>query len=177
MKNYLIPAVISIVVVAIGLMFFSPTPNVINQMVGSGGNSLTTPDFTYGGITSYRVALNLADIQANTGTGTSTVCAIQSPAATSTLRMAAVRFDLATTTAVQVTLAKASTPYATTTALGGGALGASAQGTFIATTTPLDSVDEDKVFGPSKYFVVGVSGGAGGKYTPTGVCQAEFDVI
>src|SRR3990167_3713328 len=121
MKNYLIPAVISIVVVAIGLMFFSPTPNVINQMVGYGGNSLTTPDFTYGGITSYRVALNLEDIQANTGTGTSTVCAIQSPAATSTLRMAAVRFDLATTSAVQVTLAKASTPYATTTALGGGA--------------------------------------------------------
>lgn len=119
---------------------------------------------------------------------TTTVCAIQSPAATSTLVRGYVRFNIASTSATVIHLAKAATQYATTTSLGTDSLGTSAQATMFASTTP-DGVNDDItdpiwVFKPSQYFVVGLQGGDSAGDTssptglvPTGVCQATFEVI
>src|SRR3990167_7071347 len=49
---------------------------------------------------------------------TTTPCAIQTPAATSTLDTGAVRATISSTTAGTFTIAKAATPYATTTIIG-----------------------------------------------------------
>lgn len=103
---------------------------------------------------------------------TTTICAIQSPAATSTLLTAGISFTVSTTTTSIVTLAKATTAFATTTLLGSASLAANALGTITASSTPfgLDSVN---TFGPSTWFVVGMAGNSG-TFSPTGVCQAVF---
>lgn len=107
-------------------------------------------------------------------TATTTVCAIQSPAATSTLAYpSGVLFTTSSTTAVTVTLAKAATAFATTTALGTHAIAANAQGHILASTTPAGNLNSDLVFGPNQWFVVGMQGGVG-SFSPVGVCQATF---
>ena len=106
-------------------------------------------------------------------TATTTVCAIRSPNATSTLLDGSASFSVSSTTGTTITLAKATTPYATTTSLGAAVIAANAQGTVIATTTPLDALDEDKTFAPLTYFVVGMAGGTG-TFSPTGFCHARW---
>lgn len=104
---------------------------------------------------------------------TTTVCALQAPSATSTLVNGSARFTVSSTTAATVVLAKATTRYATTTSLGKATIGASAQGTVTATTTPTDALDEDKIFAPNDWLVVGMQGGSG-TFSPTGSCSAQW---
>lgn len=100
---------------------------------------------------------------------TTTVCAIQSPAATSTLVNASIYFNVSSTTASVVTLAKSATAFATTTSLGTLGLAANAQGGAVATTTSA------QVWGPNQWFVVGMQGGPSGQtFSPTGTCQATW---
>lgn len=112
---------------------------------------------------------------------TTTPCAIQSPAATSTLQIGSVKFTVGTSTAMTVTMAKAATAFATTTLLGQAvAIAAGAQGTLVASTTASNLVNNDFVFAPSQWFVVGVAGAitagdaAGTGFVPAGSCTAEF---
>lgn len=136
---------------------------------------IMSPYFSYGDVRHWAkktTALNQA---------TTTVCAIQSPAATSTLNFGAVRFSVSSTTASTVTLAKASTPYATTTRLAFGSIAANAQGTIFAQATSTgtgitSATDDITTFAPNTYFVVGMAGGIG-TFSPTGVCQASFTEI
>lgn len=109
-------------------------------------------------------------------TATTTVCAIKSPAATSTLVSGTARFTYSSTTAPLVRFAKATTPYATTTALGNATIAAGAQGTLQASSTPVGALGDITVFEPSSYLVVALSGGVG-TFSPTGICQATFEVI
>ena len=114
-----------------------------------------------------------------TGTGltqaTTTICAILSPAATSTLVSGGVKIDLASSSATTVYIAKATTAYATTTLLGAAiAVGAGAQGFGVASTTG------SHVFAPNTYFVVGLTGGDSGVANPVGLvprgsCHAVFE--
>lgn len=99
---------------------------------------------------------------------TTTVCAIQSPAATSTLALGSgVRFSVSSTTATTITLAKSANAFATTTQIGTNfAISANAQATIIASTTGM-------IFEPNYWFVVGMAGGTG-NFSPTGVCQANW---
>lgn len=108
-------------------------------------------------------------------TATTTVCAIQSPVSTSTLDFASVKFIVGSTTAATITLAKAATPFATTTILNTQALAANAQGTFMASSTNLFATGliGDVIFAPSQWFVVGMAGGIG-TFSPVGSCSAEF---
>lgn len=108
-------------------------------------------------------------------TATTTVCAIKSPAATSTLIYGSAQFDTSSTSASTVTLAKATTAFATTTALTRVAVSANAKATVMASTTPLLATGaiNGLVFAPSTYFVVGMEGGAG-TFSPVGSCSAEF---
>lgn len=111
-------------------------------------------------------------------TATTTVCAHKSPAATSTLVFAGVNFTVSSSTASLVTLAKATTAYATTTFLGSVSLSANAQGYVMATTSlPVGSA----VFSPNTYFVVGMQDSTpqagAGTFSPVGTCSAEFKRI
>ena len=108
-----------------------------------------------------------------------TVCAIQSPAATSTLTFGSINLTVSSTTASTVIIAKSATAYATTTRLGQGPIAASAQGTVLATTTISIGTDDVIVFAPSQWFVVSMQTPAGvanniGTFSPTGICEAVW---
>ena len=107
-------------------------------------------------------------------TGTTTICAIQSPVATSTLLRGGVVFTVSSSTATTITIAKATTAFATTTVLESEAISAGEQETILWNQTDADTAD--MIFVPSQWFVVGMQGGLGlGEYTPEGVCHATFE--
>lgn len=172
------------VMLAVVLGFYakeSPAPSLV------GGTEVRAPNVdtvTYNGVqTTYRRNGDTASYK-GTGTlstGTTTVCAIQSPVATSTLLMAYLKEDTSSTTASLITAAKAGTAFATTTSLATSTIAAGAQATIpVATTTPVaDSVIgrltlTDRVFGPSQWLVFGQSGGTG-TFSPTGTCVAIWN--
>lgn len=106
---------------------------------------------------------------------TTTVCAIKSPSATSSLMLGTFRLNtLATTTGpVILTLAKSSTAFATTTSLGFVTVQAGKAGEATATTTGAH------IFSPNTFFVVGAQGSVGvaagaGTFSLSGSCQADF---
>lgn len=175
-KNLTIGLLITLVIAVCGLFF----PKIVTKFAGiQSGVDVTTTNFT---------TLSVQNGESNGGlyttaarvlmaTGTTTVCAIQSPNATSTLTEGSALFTVSSTSASTVQLAKATTAFATTTSLGQGIFAANAQGTVIASTTPsLVATDGSQVFSPNTWFVVGMTGGQG-TFSPTGVCTAEFQVM
>jgi hypothetical protein len=103
---------------------------------------------------------------------TTTVCAVQSPAGTSTLQSAGAQFDVSSTTASTVTIAKATTAFATTTQIGTDyAIAAGARAFIMASTSP---TGELIVFAPNTWFVIGMRGGTG-TFSPSGSCHATFE--
>lgn len=134
------------------------------QLLGAVSSpDIMSPYFSVGGVVEWK-AHTITLTQAST-----TVCAIQSPAATSTLSSANILFSVSSTTASTVTLAQSTTPYATTTSLGSITLAANARGQALASTTGV-------VFSPNTYFVVSMTGGIG-TFSPTGVCQASWQQL
>lgn len=106
---------------------------------------------------------------------TTTVCALKSPSATSSLALGTFQLNaIATTTGpVILTLAKASTRYATTTSLGSVTIQAGKTGEATASTTGAH------IFSPNTFFVVGAQGSVGvpagaGTFSLSGSCQADF---
>jgi hypothetical protein len=105
---------------------------------------------------------------------TTTVCAIQAPAATSTLVYGAVKLDVSSTTASTVTVAKATTAYATTTLIREASVSANAKATVLmASTTESALAQTNRIFGPNEYVVIGMAGGIG-TFSPEGSCVAKF---
>lgn len=101
-----------------------------------------------------------------------TPCAMVSPASTSTLAYARVALSIASSTATTITLAKATTAFATTTALAPDtAVAAGAQSTVVASSTLISSV---RIFAPNTFVVFGIAGGTGGVSSPVGSCDATF---
>lgn len=104
-----------------------------------------------------------------------TACALQAPASTSTVSHFSVRLTTASSTATVWTLAKATTPYATTTAFDQFSIGSGALGSMFVGAASSTAPDEVSVIGPNEYLVVGVQGTAIADSTKlNGVCQAEF---
>jgi hypothetical protein len=134
----------------------------------SGPFSPNATNLNLGGVNIKGKAMSLA-------TGTSTVCAIQSPAATSTLLSAGVRFKLASTSATVVDFGKSSTRYSTTTRIGSAyAVAASAQATIVASSTGSVAGDAT-IFAPNQWFVAKYSdNGNGVGNASTGSCYATF---
>lgn len=108
-------------------------------------------------------------------TATTTICAIQSPVATSTLVQAGILFSVSATTTTTIDLAKAATAFATTTAIGGATLASDAEGLILASTTPTSGLDDAMVFAPNTWFVVGMQGNDFSDSAPVGVCHATFE--
>lgn len=105
---------------------------------------------------------------------TTTVCAIQSPAATSTLMGGGLLLTVSSTTASTVTIAKAANAFATTTLIREASVSANAQASILAASTTLSALEQtNRIFEPSYWLVFGMSGGTG-TFSPTGVCTATF---
>jgi hypothetical protein len=175
-KHYVLIGIAVVLAALVGSLTGGETTIVEKILPGSSNNvgALTGPDIPYpffgvGGVREHKASITLK-------TATTTVCAIQSPVATSTLKFAGVRFATASTTASTVTLAKAATAYATTTSLGSAVIAANAQGTVLASTSPTTSLDDSVVFAPSQWFVVGMAGNIG-TFSPTGTCQATWEAF
>lgn len=171
MKQYLVPAVVSLVVV----VFFSIVSprTVVNQIPGLGavvGPDSSFPCESHNGVTRCfnRQVMN---------TATTTVCSFKTPSATSTLVAASARWSVSSTTATTVYMAKGAGTNASTTLVVSGALGANAFGTLVASTTSTGAVvDGTNVFAPNIHLNYGMTGGTG-TFSPTGVCQATFEVV
>ena len=141
--------------------------------------SVASPDimskwFSFGGVRQWAGKLEAL------ATASSTVCAIQGPAATSTLGHGSVRFTLASTSAISVDLAKGTTQYATTTKIGSTyGIAASAQATIVASSTG-SVAGNGTIFAPNDWFVVRFneySNSSGAGNAPTGVCEAQWTII
>ena len=104
---------------------------------------------------------------------TTTVCALQSPAATSTLMYGSIKLNVSSTTASTVTLAKATSAFATTTSLGSASVAANGQATVVSLRTAAGGDALAETFAPSTWFVVGMAGGTG-SFSPSGTCQAVW---
>ena len=185
-KKLTITGIVAVAIV-LGFVFLGgeKTPNTQVQ----GGNKkidaelagvspdIPSPYFSYGS------SKHWAQRSDSLVSATTTVCAIQSPAATSTLEFASLNLSTGSTTGMQVTIAKASTPYATTTVLAQGIAGANLTtgNSYFAVYGATSSITSH-TFTPNQYLVVGMQGGGnnytsnpgGATYSPVGTCQAKW---
>ncbi len=205
MKNYIVGAV-AVVALLTGIASYTKTPTTVVGNDGAKGaqgiqgeRGLVGPQGpagkdgkngsgTYGSVTgpdSYLPYTANNDVQTYSlrkqfTTGTTTVCAIKSPAATSTLMFASAQFTISSTSASVVTLAIAATPWATTTILNNQAVSANAQATVMGSSTPVlaSGAINSLVVAPNQYFVVGMADGTAeataGTFSPVGSCEAVF---
>lgn len=104
---------------------------------------------------------------------TTTLCAVKSPSATTTLTKFSINFptSISTTSAPTVYLARASSPYASTTNLTTYTFAQGASGTVVATSSI--QTGGYNVVPPSTWMTVSASGQAA-FYDPQATCQAEF---
>jgi hypothetical protein len=140
--------------------------------------ALSTPDFPtsyygVGGVRVWKYAVPLTQ-------ATTTPCNIQSPAATSTLGAAGIQITVSSSTATTWTIAKSTTPNATTTAIGTDyAVSASASAFIQASSSPAAAAVT--VLAPNTWIVFGAKGGitsgdtVGTGFVPTGTCHATFE--
>lgn len=173
MKNLLITAGTALVVALAAVTFMSPTETETQKPVGAVSSpDIISPYYTVGGVPVWKQRTDSL-IQAST-----TVCSLQSPAATSTLLTAGIRFALASSSAMVVDLARSSSPAATTTKIGTTYnIAAGAQATIIASSTGSVAGDAT-IFPPNTYFVVKMDTGTGATFNaPTGTCEAVWQAF
>lgn len=163
MINKLIGGVAVLALVIAGVAVSKPA-QVVEKTIQAGAVAspdIMSPYFSFGGLKHW------AGRTDSLTQATTTVCAIQSPAATSTLAWAGVLFKVSSTTASTVTLATSTTAFATTTLLTSTTIAANAQGYINFQGSSAN------VLAPNTWVVVGMAGGTG-TFSPSGTCQAEF---
>jgi hypothetical protein len=106
-------------------------------------------------------------------TATTTVCAIKSPAATSSLSFAGLELVTSSTTASTITFAKDSDGNGSSTPLQSYSVSAGAQAALTLPATTTTAGIANLVFAPSTFFTVTMAGSAG-TFSPTGSCIANF---
>lgn len=131
---------------------------------------IVSPYFSFGGVREWAASVELR--QASTS-----LCAIQSPAATTTLTSASLRVDFATTTAQQLEIGKATTAFATTTRLAIVSIAANASTHLVATTSA--TALQDGIVAPYSWINAQITAGVGGAAgnVPTGRCNVVFREI
>lgn len=129
---------------------------------------IMSPYFSYGGVRHWGAQLT------SLNAATTTVCTLQSPPATSTLMHAGIKFDVSSTTASIVDIAKSSNTGATTTKIGTTYnIAANVQATIVASTTGSVAGDAT-LFSPNQFLVINMKGGANSVFSPTGTCNANW---
>lgn len=180
MINKLIGGVAVLALVIAGVAVSKPA-QVVERTIQAGSVSspaILSPWFSFGGARFWGTEVDFT-------TATTTVCAVQAPAATSTLvaNASTVSFRTSSTTASTVTVAKATTAFATTTLLRTVSVGANAQADFVmSSTTSVASAaaqaleQSNLVFAPNEWLVIGMAGGTG-TFSPVGSCSPVWKQI
>lgn len=183
----ILAGVASILVALVALIGGSYSGGVISSVVNNdnvlgaiSGPDIFTPYLNFNGVVHEYRSLAFNE-------GTTTLCSIKSPSATSTLESASVAVTTATTSAIAIEMAKATTFNATTTRISyveNPASGTPVLTAFVASTTgkygaigQYHTADEqDLVFKPNTYLNVKYGSGAVGTHGLRGSCKAEFIV-
>lgn len=107
---------------------------------------------------------------------TTTLCAIQSPASTSTLVMAGFQITTGTGTAATIDIGTSTTAFSTTTNLSAAnSIAANAQGA--AYWSPVGGSVRDATMAPNEFVVIKTAGSGLSGYTYGGTCVAQFNVL
>ena len=150
--------------------------------LGSGSSHATDPSMKVGGVERFYDRQIMRQ-------GTTTVCSFISPAATSTVTGGLVNFDVGSTSATIVSVAKATTAFATTTTLiTDVALAANIKGTIHIDPAVAATLDATQIISPLNFVNIGIQealadGGVEGEATyylgaaPVGTCLIEFMTI
>lgn len=168
-------AVVALVLGLIGVFRPAQVERVVEKLTAGAVSSpnIPSPYLQWGGVNFW--AQNQTMNQ-----GTTTVCALQSPAATSTLVSGTVGFTVSSTSATTVTVARQTQGFSTTTRdfnnslIRTQSIAANAKGDFQTATTSLTALStaqSDVVFAPNSYLVVTMAGGIG-TFSPEGNCTA-----
>lgn len=169
LKSGLVALVVALVVaVAVGLFNGGQDgmPGKDGQSFGSRPD-IISPYLRWGDVTSYRGTATM-------NTATTSVCAIQAPAATSTLTFAGWKITTGTTTAATIDIGIGRTAFATSTTLVTGTSVASGANGEAAWS---DVTGTTGIMRPNDWLVVKTAGPGLGGYTYTGNCVAEFTVL
>jgi hypothetical protein len=143
--------------------------NLSEQSFGAlAGPDIPYPYIRFGNVMFWAQAQNMA-------TATTTICALQGPSATSTLFFASANIKTSSTTASLVTIAKASTAFATTTIIGSQYNLAANDSALITASSTSVLAEGTADFTGDQWLVVGMQGGTG-TMSPTGTCQALWIV-
>lgn len=129
------------------------------------GPEIPSPYLIVGGVTQWYGSMDMRS-------ATTTVCALQSPSVTSTLEFAAGSFDITSTTASVITIAKSANAFVTTTVLNSD-LSVSANAKALVFASSTQAINDQRIFAPSQWVVVSMKGGVG-DFSPTGKCRAIF---
>lgn len=176
MKNtYIITGVIALVFSgAFWLIAPGKVAQTVQQFGSLAGPDIPSPYLKWGG----GIGLVVRPTGVALTTATTTPCAIQSPAATSTLEVAGIRLDVSSSTATTWTIARATTAFATTTQIGTNyTVAANTQAFINASTSPAAGAPE--VFPPNNWLVFSETGGitsgdSGTGFVPSGECSAQW---
>lgn len=176
-KNLLLVPLVVLNLVLLGVMVFKSDEPVREVTPDTKVGAVSSPDlqspyFSYGGVRHWAQSTDNL-VQAST-----TICVLQSPAATSTLAFSSLKFTTAATSSQVITVGKGSTVYTISTTLGTSTVAANAKDTVLAaTTTPVgDSTNgrrtlTDRIFQPNTYLIYQFT--TANPYTaPAGRCEA-----
>lgn len=165
---YVLAATLLVILGGITAYSFTRTPGALPVFGAVSGPDQTGSDhYSENGITSWPASAPFTQ-------GTTTVCAIPSPAATSTLTLATFASSNVSTTTSVLTFALAANRYATTTQLGTNYAIAANSGAYVVSSTT--NASGSIVIGPSQWVVMSLAG-AGYTFFPTGQCQVRFTTL
>jgi hypothetical protein len=166
MKNLgiFITSVVAAAIVALGAVSFTAPSQPTDNRAGATSPELSSPYFCFGNICQYRYRQTMA-------AATTTLCAVLSPAATSSVSFVIPQITVGTSAAATITIATSTSQYATTTTgtlLADHVVGSDAQDTWKA------SPGANSITGPNTWVLVKAASPGLGGYTFGGTCEVEF---
>lgn len=168
-KQNILNGVVLVGLVVLGFIYTARPSETIIREVKTGAvvsSELPNNNFSFGEVRSwaYGPRMNVA---------TTTLCAIKSPAATSSLRSASFNIFTGTSTAATIDLATSTTAFATTTNL----VSAFSVGSGATGNVSWFPSGTNSTIAPNTYVIVKTAGAGLGGYTYGGRCSAVFQEL
>lgn len=174
-KKYIALSVVLSVLVSVGVYTLAPEKPVqiveknTPSVQGFAGPDLPSRYFSFGGV---RQFAGFTQMQV----ATTSLCSMQSPAATSTIEFVSWSITTGTSTAAVIDIGTSTTAFATTTNLiSGTSVGSGATGQ--AYWSSAGGSATDNIMAPSTWVNVKTAGAGVGGYTFGGTCQVVFNQI
>jgi hypothetical protein len=173
MKNVIAGLVAGTIAAVLVVNVFATSERVIERTeireveVGAiSGPRILSPFLDHNGIVTYSSRLGFQQ-------ATTTVCAVKSPSATSTVLFASAVVYSGSTTAATMTIATSTTAFATSSVLATTSVAANAQN---VQAHWLNFGGNNGVLRPNQWVTVSLTGG-NGTFSSSGACQVEFRVF